>query len=61
MEKKKCGRRPLPKEKSYRKVMILLLPADIDLLDDASMREGVSRSEMIRRMMEPELRKLRGE
>lgn len=62
MERKSRGGRPLiPDHKKCRHMAIILPPADIELLTKAAEREGVNRSELIRRMMEPELRKLRGE
>ena len=61
MEKKKRGRRPIPCGQRKTMVAVMLMPSDIDLLDDVAKREGVSRSQLVRRMMEPELRKLRGE
>lgn len=61
MEKKKRGRRPIPWGQRKTMVAVMLMPSDIDLLDDVAKREGVSRSQVVRRMMEPELRKLRGE
>lgn len=60
MEKKKRGRRPIPLGKRKTMVAVMLMPSDIDLLDDVAKREGVSRSQLVRRMMEPELKKLRG-
>ena len=60
MEKKKRGRRPIPWGQRKTMVAVMLMPSDIDLLDDVAKREGVSRSQLVRRMMEPELRKLRG-
>ena len=59
MEKKKRGRRPIPWGQRKTMVAVMLMPSDIDLLDDVAKREGVSRSQLVRRMMEPELRKLR--
>ena len=59
MEKKKRGRRPIPWGQRKTMVAVMLMPSDIDLLDDVAKREGVSRSQLMRRMMEPELRKLR--
>ena len=59
MEKKKRGRRPIPLGQRKTMVAVMLMPSDIDLLDDVAKREGVSRSQLVRRMMEPELRKLR--
>ena len=59
MEKKKRGRRPIPWGQRKIMVAVMLMPSDIDLLDDVAKREGVSRSQLVRRMMEPELRKLR--
>ena len=59
MEKKKRGRRPIPWGQRKTMVAVMLMPSDIDLLDDVAKREDVSRSQMVRRMMEPELRKLR--
>ena len=61
MEKKKRGRRPIPWGQRKTMGAVMLMPSDIDLLDDVAKREGVSRSQLVRRMMEPELRKLRGE
>ena len=61
MEKKKRGRRPIPWGQRKTMVAVMLTPSDIDLLDDVAKREGISRSQLVRRMMEPELRKLRGE
>ena len=61
MEKKKRGRRPIPWGQRKIMVAVMLMPSDIDLLDDVAKREGMSRSQLVRRMMEPELRKLRGE
>ena len=58
MEKKKRGRRPIPWGQRKTMVAVMLMPSDIDLLDDVAKREGVSRSQLVRRMMEPELRKL---
>lgn len=60
MEKKKRGRRPIPWGQRKTMVAVMLMPSDIDLLDDVAKREGMSRSQLVRRMMEPELRKLRG-
>lgn len=59
MEKKKRGRRPIPWGQRKTMVAVMLMPSDIDLLDDVAKREGMSRSQLVRRMMEPELRKLR--
>ena len=59
MEKKKRGRRPIPWGQRKTMVAVMLTPSDIDLLDDVAKREDVSRSQLVRRMMEPELRKLR--
>ena len=59
MEKKKRGRRPIPGGQRKTMVAVMLMPSDIDLLDDVAKREGVSRSQLVRRMMEPELLKLR--
>ena len=61
MEKKKRGRRPIPWGQRKTMVAVMLMPSDIALLDNVAKREGVSRSQLVRRMMEPELRKLRGE
>lgn len=61
MEKKKRGRRPLPLGQHKNMVAVMLMPSDIALLDNVAKREGVSRSLVLRRMIEPELRKLRGE
>lgn len=62
MEHKSRGGRPtIPDHKKCRHMAIILPPADIELLTKAAEREGVNRSELVRRMMEPELRKLRGE
>lgn len=61
MERKsRGGRPPIPDHKKCRHMAIILPPADIELLTKAAEREGVNRSELVRRMMEPELRKLRG-
>ena len=59
MEKKKRGRRPIPWGQRKTMVAVMLMPSDIDLLNAVAKREGVSRSQLVRRMMEPELRKLR--
>ena len=60
MERKsRGGRPPIPDHKKCRHMAIILPPADIELLTKAAEREGVSRSQLVRRMMEPELRKLR--
>ena len=60
MERKsRGGRPPIPDHKKCRHMAIILPPADIELLTKAAEREGVNRSELVRRMMEPELRKLR--
>lgn len=61
MEKKKRGRRPIPWGQRKTMVAVMLMPSDIALLDDVAKREGVSRSLVLRRMIEHELRKLRGE
>ena len=41
MEKKKRGRRPIPWGQRKTMVAVMLMPSDIDLLDDVAKREGV--------------------
>lgn len=52
MRKRKPGRKAVPEEKKLRGMEVQMPPADINLLTAEAERRGVSRSELVRRMME---------
>ena len=52
MRKRKPGRKSFPEEKKLRGMEVQMPPADIELLTDEAERLGVSRSELVRRMIE---------
>ena len=56
---KKRGRAKLPQEKKHAPLVVIMSPADIDLLTEEADRRGVSRSELVRRMMEREMKAIR--
>ena len=49
---KKRGRAKLPQEKKHAPLVIIMPPADIELLTEEAKRHGVSRSELVRGMIE---------
>lgn len=46
------GRRRLPAEKRAIQLVVIMPPADIDLLTAEAQRRGMSRSELVRGMLE---------
>lgn len=52
MRKRKPGRKTVPEEKKLRGMEVQMPPADIELLTDEAESRGVSRSELVRRMIE---------
>ena len=56
---KKRGRAKLPQEKKHAPLVVIMSPADIDLLTEEAERRGVSRSELVRGMMEREMKAIR--
>lgn len=59
MRKRKPGRKAVPEEKKLRGMEVQMPPADIKLLTEESGRRGVSRSELVRGMMEDGIRAIR--
>ena len=56
---KKRGRAKLPQEKKHAPLVVIMSPADIELLTEEAGRRGVSRSELVRGMMEDGIRAIR--
>ena len=56
---KKRGRAKLPQEKRRAPLVVIMPPADIELLTEEAERRGVSRSELVRGMMEDGIRAIR--
>lgn len=52
MQKRKPGRKPLPQEKKLHGMEVQMPHADIELLTEEAERRGVSRSELVRGMIE---------
>lgn len=59
MRKRKPGRKAVPEEKKLRGMEVQMSPSDIDLLTEEAGRRGVSRSELVRGMMEDGIRAIR--
>lgn len=55
----KRGRTKLPKEKRYAPLVVIMPPADIKLLTEEAERRGINRSELIRGMIENEMKTIR--
>ena len=49
---RKPGRKAIQKDKKRKMMPVVMPPADIDLLTKEADRRGVSRSELVRRMIE---------
>lgn len=56
---KKRGRAKLPQEKKHAPLVVIMPPADIEILTEEAERRGVSRSELVRGMMEMEMKAIR--
>lgn len=56
---KKRGRSKLPQEKKHAPLVVIMPPADIELLTDEAERRGVSRSELVRGMLESGMKGIR--
>lgn len=56
---KKRGRAKLPQEKKHAPLVVIMPPADIELLTEEAERRGVSRSELVRRMLDAGMKGIR--